>query len=469
MTIAPEAIPPAPRGGAGRIALTVVGALVVLAGLGLLAGGGTLTWANATQRDDGGFFTSAPSRFTSSGFAITGGEVELSEGVPRRLSSPGDLATFLASGASVNGKPLFVGIGPSSAVGDYLGNVAHDEIRDLDLHGWKGHLTLDYQRRAGSERPGPPGAQSFWSARAAGTTLSLTWPVQEGTWSIVVMNADGSPGVAADLRLGVKVNFLGWVALGLLAGGAVLLGGGALMMVFGLRRPAARDVAPLPDVTAVGAGGAAETPYPVRVEGELDPQLSRGLWLVKWILAIPHLVVLGFLWLAVAVLTVIAFFAVLFTGRYPRGIFDFNVGVLRWSWRVAFYCYGVLGSDRYPPFTLADADYPARLDVPYPERLSRGLVLVKSWLLAIPHYLVLGVLVGGWSWPWGDRWGDHWGADWPGLNGILLLIAAVALLFSGRYPRGIFQIVLGINRWALRVAAYVLLLRDEYPPFRLDP
>ncbi|MGH3063095.1 MAG: DUF4389 domain-containing protein [Gaiellaceae bacterium] len=211
-------------------------------------------------------------------------------------------------------------------------------------------------------------------------------------------------------------------------------------------------------------------PYPVRIEGQLDTGLSRWLWLVKWILAIPHYIVLAFLWLTLLVLTIVAFFAILFTGRYPRGIFDFNVGVLRWTWRVAFYSYGALGTDRYPPFTLDDVpDYPARLEIAYPEQLSRGLVLVKWWLLAIPQYIVTGIFLGGGSYAASqvDDW--FWGIGFEtGLIGILVLFAGVALLFTTRYPGGLFDFVVGLDRWVARVAAYVLLMRDEYPPFRLD-
>jgi hypothetical protein len=210
--------------------------------------------------------------------------------------------------------------------------------------------------------------------------------------------------------------------------------------------------------------------YPVRIEGTLDPGLSRWLWLVKWLLAIPHYVVLAFLWLTLFVLTIVAFFVILFTGRYPRGIFDFNLGVLRWTWRVAFYSYGALGTDRYPPFTLDDVpDYPARLEVAYPERLSRGLVLVKWWLLAIPQYIVVGILLGGGSYAAAkvDDW--FWGIGFEtGLIGVLVFFAGVALLFTTRYPGGIFDVVVGLDRWVARVAVYVLLMRDEYPPFRLD-
>jgi hypothetical protein len=214
---------------------------------------------------------------------------------------------------------------------------------------------------------------------------------------------------------------------------------------------------------------AAPSLYPLRVEGELDGHLSRWRWLVKWVLMIPHFIALVFLWIAFVVLTVVAFFAILFTGRYPRTIFDFNVGVLRWSWRVGFYSYSALGTDRYPPFTLADIpDYPARLDVEYPPALSRGLVLVKWWLLALPHYLIVGVFAGG-AWAGFNAANDDWAwTSGGGLIGLLVLIAGVVLLFSGRYPRSIFDFVMGMNRWVYRVVAYAALMTDAYPPFRLD-
>src|ERR1035438_9000649 len=130
-----------------------------------------------------------------------------------------------------------------------------------------------------------------------------------------------------------------------------------------------------------------EQSYPVQVQARLDEPLSRWLWLVKWLLAIPHYIVLFFLWIAFAAVTVIAFFAILFTGRYPRPLFGFNLGVLRWSWRCVCDAYSALGTDRYPPFSLAEERYyPATLDVAYPQRLSRGLVLVKWWPLAIPAH-----------------------------------------------------------------------------------
>ncbi len=198
-------------------------------------------------------------------------------------------------------------------------------------------------------------------------------------------------------------------------------------------------------------------PYPARLDGRLDPATSRWLWLVKWLLVLPHIVVLAFLWAAVVVTTFIAGVSILITGRYPRSLFDFNVGVMRWTWRVAFYSMSAFGTDRYPRFSLApDPTYPAEFAVDYPQQLSRGLVLVKWWLLALPQLLIVAIFAGG--------FGLH-----PGnLIGLLALIAAVMLAVTGKYPQEIFDLVMGFNRWCYRVLVYVALMRDEYPPFRLD-
>jgi hypothetical protein len=195
--------------------------------------------------------------------------------------------------------------------------------------------------------------------------------------------------------------------------------------------------------------------YPVTLRGELSMPPNRGLWLIKWLLAIPHYICIIGLAIAYFVVGVIAFFAILFTAKYPKSLFDFNVGVLRWAWRVNFYAF-VLGTDKYPPFSLqSDPKYPADLEIPYPERLSRGLIWIKWWLLAIPHCVII-MSVGSVR------------NNWPlGLVNALAFFAGVRLLFYGDYHKDIFKLVIGMNRWALRVSAYVSLMRDEYPPFRL--
>ncbi|MFM9920431.1 DUF4389 domain-containing protein [Lacisediminihabitans sp. H27-G8] len=210
--------------------------------------------------------------------------------------------------------------------------------------------------------------------------------------------------------------------------------------------------------------------YPLRLEATLDLHLSRWLWIVKMFLAIPHYVILVVLNAAFVITSLIAGIAILATGRYPRALFDFNVGVLRWNWRVGFSVYAALGTDAYPPFTLAATDYPATLEVDYPERLSRPRVLI-AWLLAIPHLIVVGSFVGIiMLYPWDAyaSWqGGHPVGGYSVLN-LLVVIAGVILLITGRYPTSLFEFLVGFSRWTYRVVAFVGLMTEVYPPFRLD-
>jgi hypothetical protein len=187
---------------------------------------------------------------------------------------------------------------------------------------------------------------------------------------------------------------------------------------------------------------------PVRVRCNIDAP-SRGLWLIKWALASPHYPILILLYLVYPLLTIVAGVAILATGRYPRPIFDFNVGVLRWSWRVMNYRFPMNSTDKYPPFTLAARpDYPGDLDVDYPEKLTNWAVLVKSWLLAIPHILICWAML-------------------PMFHAVCY-VSAGWLLFTGTIPQGMFDLLMGMVRWRYRVAVYVSLMCDEYPPLRMD-
>ena len=209
----------------------------------------------------------------------------------------------------------------------------------------------------------------------------------------------------------------------------------------------------------------------IHLTGELAPRLSRWLWLLKMFAAIPHYVVLVALWAVFVVLTLVAGAAILITGRYPRALFDLNVGIMRWNWRVGFYVYAALGTDRYPPFTTGRVDYPAALEVTYPERLSRGMVLVKL-VLAVPHLVIVGLIAGTiMLYPipaLNELGGDLQFAGGYSVQNLLVVIAGFFLLITGRYPASLFDFLMGINRWMYRVLAYVALMTDEYPPFRLD-
>jgi hypothetical protein len=235
---------------------------------------------------------------------------------------------------------------------------------------------------------------------------------------------------------------------------ALLAIGIALVLIIVGAAGLGRGIAPGASQEADRAGN-----EPAQLTGHLDPGLSRWLWLVKWILVIPHYIILALLWIAFLVVTVAAGFAILFTGRYPASLFQFTVGVLRWNWRVSFYAYGVLGTDRYPPFTLARADYPAELDVAYPVKLSHWKVLFKSWLFALPQLLIVAALTGSLT---------SSSTASISLLSLLVCIAAVILLFTGVYRLGIFDLLMGINRWTVRTITYAALMSDKYPPFRLD-
>ena len=460
--------PPRRRWGVGRVVLLVLGILAALLALGILGVGGTLLWADQTQRDTDGFVSADPQRFSSDGYAILSDSIDIDEDIPDWLLSEDVVGSVRVQAEAAEGGEIFLGLGPTADVRRYLAGVEHDVVRDLDYEPFR----ASYRHVDGAAPRSPPGDQTFWTADASGSgEQTLEWDLEQGDWSLVLMNADGSAGVAADVSAGAEAPFVIWLAVGLIVLGVLLLAAAALLMYL-VFRPTGPGTGAVSEAAAQELVPAEAGPYPVAVRGDLDADLSRWLWVVKWLLVIPHVLVLVFLWIAFSVLWIVAFFAILFTARYPRGIFDFNVGVLRWTWRVFFYSYWALGTDRYPPFTLdADPDYPADLAVAYPERLSRGLVLVKGWLLAIPQYALVAIFVGWWTWGggWGDR--DHWGWAWigsAGLVGVLVFFAAIALVFTGGYPRGIFQLVLGLDRWVWRVAAYVSLMRDEYPPFRLD-
>jgi hypothetical protein len=177
---------------------------------------------------------------------------------------------------------------------------------------------------------------------------------------------------------------------------------------------------------------------------------SRRLWLVKWcVLAVPHYPILIGLYLLYPLVTIAAGIAILFTGRYPRPLFDFNVGVLRWSWRLMNYRFPMNSTDKYPPFTLASVpDYPADLEVDYPESLTNRAVLLQRWLLGLPQIILC------------------WSLE-PFLQA-LCVVNAVWLGCIGTINQGMFDLLMGIVRWRYRVAVYVSLMRDEYPPFRMD-
>ena len=232
------------RGSPASVALIVVGSLIGLLALALLAGGGGVLWGDKTQRDSAGYFTTSSHRFATNTFAITHEGVDIDD-VPSGLDS-GKLASVRIRATAANPeRPLFVGIAPEGAVSRYLADRAHAQVSDIELDPFK----ATYDRVRGSERPALPGLRHLWVASASGRgETTLTWPVREGRWSVVVMNADASRSVAADVSFGADVHYLGWIAVALFAGGGVLLGIAVLLVTLGARGIGGEP--PRPDATA---------------------------------------------------------------------------------------------------------------------------------------------------------------------------------------------------------------------------
>ena len=197
---------------------------------------------------------------------------------------------------------------------------------------------------------------------------------------------------------------------------------------------------------------APDAQYPVDLELLAPAEIARWRPLVHWLLSIPYYVVLYILQLALSVVTLVAWFVILFTGSIPEGMFAFMVAVHRFQWR--YSSYFLFLREPYPPFELTGpaedpgTDPSTRFSVERPEHLSRLLIFVK-WLLALPHFFVLLFLAVG--------------------GAIASLIGFFAVLITGRWPEGLRAFIVGVHRWAYRVQAYVFLLTDVYPPFRLDP
>jgi len=237
----------------GRVILIVLGSIGVLFGLALLAAGGFLLWADRTQREDG-YLTTPTERFSTPTYALTRTRLDVDTDGSGWLLNDSWFGKVRIRGENPDAKMLFIGVGAEAAVAKYVGSVAHASVQDIDFDPFR----VEYFSIAGGAPEGPPTEQSFWAASASGVgTQTLTWKVREGDWSVVLMNADGSRGVVADIDVGAKLSFLLWVALGLLLGGVLVLGGSTALIVLSARR---RQPAPAPP--APPTAGSTSAPEP---------------------------------------------------------------------------------------------------------------------------------------------------------------------------------------------------------------
>jgi len=226
----PTPIETAGRLNAGRVLRLVFGSLALLAGLALIVSGGALTWAFQTHQDSSGYFTTHTHHYQTSAYALSTQPLNVS-GVTGELENR--LARLrIAVTSADRAKPVFVGIARTKDIDRYLDRVGHDELHDITFQ----PFGIEY-RRLGSGAPATvPSSQGFWRVQARGTgTQTVSWPVESGHWSMVVMNADGSQGVSVNAQLAAKVSYVWWIVTGLLVIGAVSLLIGGLLLYSGVR------------------------------------------------------------------------------------------------------------------------------------------------------------------------------------------------------------------------------------------
>jgi hypothetical protein len=219
---------------AGKIVALVAGILIVLIAMALLVPGGVLLGLWGTQRDEAGFFNTSSHTLTSSGYALVTPDVDLNMGPAGDWLPTGDRAAIRIEATSSGDTPVFVGIGPSDKVADYLAGVEYDEVTDF---GWSS-AEVKYRHLDGAAPSAPPAEQDFWTVHQEGSGgQTLEWDVRDGNWTVVVMNADATAPVSAGVSLGGRLDILFPIALGIVIGGVILLGVGILLIVLGARRP----------------------------------------------------------------------------------------------------------------------------------------------------------------------------------------------------------------------------------------
>ncbi len=232
---------------AGRIVLIVLGSFSLIFGLAFAAGGGVVLVAQSAFRDAQGFFVSGPHPFASNGYAITSNRIDLDANPERGAANIGGIFTLRLRAQSTNGRPIFIGIAQSADVDSYLGTVDHDEITDVSLRPFR----ATYQHVNGTPPDRPPTQEPIWVQSASGLgEQPLVWHPRSGRWTVVVMEADGSRVVTADLSVGVRVRYLTWIGIGLLILAVLAFIAGGLMLYFGVRQPRRSGAPPVPQDAA---------------------------------------------------------------------------------------------------------------------------------------------------------------------------------------------------------------------------